>query len=297
MPRTFTCDFRIRHSEVDAYGHLHHSNYLRLAQEAAIHASADAGYDDAAYARLGATWFIRETGIDYLRPVKAGETLEVKTWVADFARVRVHREYEMRVAGALAAKAYTDWVYLSRATGQPLRIAPEVVEAFLPDGAAASARRDPFPQPPPAPPGAFRSRRRVRFHELDELRHVNNAVYLDYLEQCAWEAAEDRGWPMSRAMELDLGIVARQHRIEYLRPAVYGDELAITTWIADWRRASAVRHYAVHLATGEPIVRARTQMVCIRLSDERLVPMPKGLAEDFEAQTGNEGLIDAARGR
>lgn len=291
MPRTYTRTFRIRNYEVDAYGHVHHANYLRYAQEAAIHASDDAGYDEAEYARRGTVWLIRETGIDYLQPARYGDALDVKTWVVDFARVRSRREYEMRIAGtgALAARAYTDWVCLNRSTGRPARIPPEMVQAFLPEGGAPTLRRDPFPEPPAPPEGAHRSRRRVQFHELDAMRHVNNAVYLDYLEQAAVEAAAERGWPMDRAIEMDLGIVARQHRIEYLRQAVYGDELLITTWLSDWRPASAVRHYTIQLASGESLVRARTHLVCIRLSTGRPVPMPRELAKDFESQTAASG--------
>jgi len=53
-------------------------------QETAFDASAAAGYDLAEYNRIGKYWLIRETDIEYLKPVFYGDTIEVKTWVMDF---------------------------------------------------------------------------------------------------------------------------------------------------------------------------------------------------------------------
>src|SRR5262245_16408170 len=113
MPRTYTRSFRIRYYECDPYGHVNSAHYLPYATQAATQAGADAGYDLKEYDELGTLWLIREAGLDYLRPVSYGETLEVKTWVSDFRRVRSRREYEMTVAGTgeLAARGYTDWIY------------------------------------------------------------------------------------------------------------------------------------------------------------------------------------------
>ena len=44
MPLVHTRNFRVRHYECDAYGHLNNANYLRYMQEAAFDASAAAGY-------------------------------------------------------------------------------------------------------------------------------------------------------------------------------------------------------------------------------------------------------------
>jgi len=45
MPLIHERAFRVRHYECDAYGHVNHANYLRYMQEAALDASAAAGYD------------------------------------------------------------------------------------------------------------------------------------------------------------------------------------------------------------------------------------------------------------
>src|SRR5512142_1116600 len=101
MPLTHVRSFRVRYYECDAYGHVNNANYARYMQEAAFDASAAAGYDFARYEQMGRLWVVRETDIEYLRPLCYGDTVEVKTWVANFQRVRSRRRYELRRGGEL----------------------------------------------------------------------------------------------------------------------------------------------------------------------------------------------------
>jgi acyl-CoA thioester hydrolase len=287
MPRTYIRPFRVRYYECDPYGHVNNANYLRYATQAALEASADAGYDSRKYAGLGTLWLIREAGIEYLRPTSSGATLNVKTWVADFRRVRSRREYEMTLAdtGETMCRAYTDWVYLDAQTNQPARIPDELIAAFFPEGAPAeSPKRDPFPEPPPPPPGAYTSRRRVAWHNLDLAGHVNSAHYLSLLEDVAIESGVPVGWTVQRSAEAGLAILAREHRIEYLRPALMGDELLVTTYIGEFRRVSAIRHSLIRHASGELLARARTVWVWVDTASGRPRPVPEDILRDFAPQ-------------
>lgn len=73
---------------------------------------------------------------------------------------------------------------------------------------------------------------RVRHYEMDALEHVNNAVYQHYLEQAAIEHSEHAGFTLQRYDELGGVFVLRRVTIDYLRPAVADDVLAVTTWCA-----------------------------------------------------------------
>ncbi len=96
MPLVHKRTFRVRNYECDGYGHVNNANYVRYMQEAALDASAAVGYDEARYNELGHIWLIRETNIEYLRPLRFGDSVEVTTWVGDFRRVRSRRFYELR---------------------------------------------------------------------------------------------------------------------------------------------------------------------------------------------------------
>jgi acyl-CoA thioester hydrolase len=139
--------FRVRHYECDLYGHVNHANYLRYMQEAAFDASAAVGYSLETYQAMARYWLIRDTDVEYLSPLRFGDTVRVKTWVVDFRRVRSRRAYELyrENDGELVARAQTDWVFLETETNRPATVPPEMVTAFLPAGLPAS-----LPASPPA---------------------------------------------------------------------------------------------------------------------------------------------------
>ncbi len=286
MPLIFKRTFRVRAYECDAYGHVNNANYVRYMQEAALDASAAVGYDEARYDQLGHIWLIRETNVEYLRPLRFGESVEVTTWVGDFRRVRSRRFYELRHPGEdeLLAKGSTDWVYIERATGRPARVPDEMIAAFAPDGVAEeSAARDHFPPPPPPPPGEFTMRREVEWRDIDTAQHVNNATYFNYLEECGIQASRSFGWSMQRMQGEGFAIVARQHRIEYRQQAALGEEIAVSTYLSNLRRASTTRHYRIErVADGALIAQSVSLWVFVNLNTGGIMRLPTAFLDDFK---------------
>lgn len=71
-------------------------------------------------------------------------------------------------------------------------------------------------------------RRAVQPADIDELGHVNNGVYVRWVQDAAtehWGAAAD---PADQAA---LAWVVTRHEIDYLRAALPGDGIVIETWI------------------------------------------------------------------
>ena len=284
-PLTLTRTIRVRFCECDLYGHLNQSTYLRYMAETAFDASAAAGYNMARYAAMDRYWLVHDTEVDYLSPLRYGDAVEVTTWVMDFRHVRSRRAYELRRAGSdeMVARGHTDWVFMNTATGRPAAIPADMMAAFFPEGPPPPAPpRKPFPAGPPPPPGVFRQRRRVEWRDLDPAQHVNNAVYLSYLEDCGVHVAEAHGWPLERMMAERLAIVARRHRIEYLLPAVLGDELEVSTWASDVRRSTAVRHFQmVRVSDGALLARVHTLAAWVNVDTGRPTRIPSAFLEDF----------------
>jgi YbgC/YbaW family acyl-CoA thioester hydrolase len=106
------------------------------------------------------------------------------------------------------------------------------------------AHRAPRSGPDPEVP-AFETFFRVRFHEVDALGHVNNAAYLNYLEQAAIDHATFLGLNLQRLQELGGVFVARRHEIEFLKPTFAGDLLRVITWLGESRGARVDRRYLV----------------------------------------------------
>ncbi len=299
MSLIHTRTFRVRHYECDAYGHVNNANYLHYMQEAAFDASAAAGYDLARYDAMGRLWLIHETDVEYLQPLRYGDSVEVRTWVLDFRGVRSRRAYEFRdmESGSMVARAQTDWVFLDATTLRPAPIPRELREAFSPEGVPIKAQpRERFPTPPEPPRGTFRMRRCVEWRDIDPMKHVNNATYLSYMDECGMEVSEAHGWPIQRMGEAGFAIVARRCRIEYREPAIYGDELELATFVSELRHASATRCYIITRAwSGSVLAQARVLYVWVDVRTGKPIHIPAEFISDFAANLAPGALPPQSR--
>lgn len=133
----------------------------------------------------------------------------------------------------------------------------------------------------------FTTSLRVRHYEMDALGHVNNANYQHYLEQAAIEHSEHLGFTPDRYRELGGTFVLRRVEIDYLRPAVAGDTLAITTWLEEMRGPRAVRRYKIRKHDAEDLlVTAEALWVWIDPIAMRPRPIPKEILLAFEQIVG-----------
>ena len=137
---------------------------------------------------------------------------------------------------------------------------------------------------------------RVRQYETDGLGHVNNAVYLNYLEQAAIEHAEAMGFGKARLAELGGFFVVRRHEIDYLGGAVAGDDLAITTWPETLSGPRAVRCYEIrNAARAKRLVAARTLWVWIDRMTGRPRPMPRAIPDAYAVTEGGRRKAEGGR--
>jgi acyl-CoA thioester hydrolase len=129
----------------------------------------------------------------------------------------------------------------------------------------------------------FTTQLRVRHYEMDPLGHVNNAVYQNYLEQAAIEHSEHLGFTLERCRELGGVFVMRHIEIDYLRPAVAGDTLEVTTWLQKMKGASATRRYEIRrLGEDQLLVTAKVLWVWVDIATMRPRGIPKELVVVFE---------------
>jgi acyl-CoA thioester hydrolase len=130
-------------------------------------------------------------------------------------------------------------------------------------------------------------RLRVRHHDMDALGHVNNAVYLHYVEEAAIEHSRARGYDEARWRELGGTWIVRRHEIEYRAPAVAGDELVVTTRVLALDRARGTRRTTIE-RDGVLLVQATTEWVWIGL-DGRPRRIPPEVIADFQAGAAPAG--------
>jgi acyl-CoA thioester hydrolase len=123
--------------------------------------------------------------------------------------------------------------------------------------------------------------------EIDRWGHVNNRVYLNWMEQAAVEHSSVNGWPPERYEQIGQGWVARSHTIEYHKPAFVGDEVVVRTWIGGFRRVTSIRRYSVErYADGAVLATAETNWAFVNLATFAPARIPPEVAICFPVPAG-----------
>lgn len=132
-------------------------------------------------------------------------------------------------------------------------------------------------------PEPFLARMHTSTEQIDEFDHVNNAVYVQWMEDCAWQHSQSLGLDMTRYQELDRGMAVLRHEIDYLASARLGDELYMGTWIVepDNRLKMDRLFQLVRITDGTTLLRARTTFVCMQLSTGKARRMPDEFLQGY----------------
>jgi acyl-CoA thioester hydrolase len=114
---------------------------------------------------------------------------------------------------------------------------------------------------------------------IDELGHVNNAVWVQWVQQVAvahWESAA----PIAHRDSF-IWVVVR-HEIDYLRPAFEGDRLTARTWVGEAPKGARFdRHVEFTGNDGRLCVRARTVWAMIDKASGRPARVPSEVVAPF----------------
>jgi acyl-CoA thioester hydrolase len=85
--------------------------------------------------------------------------------------------------------------------------------------------------------------------DIDEQRHVNNTVYLRWVQDVA--TAHWRALASAEAQRL-IGWVVLRHEIDYKAPACLGDEILLRTWVGKATRLTFERFTEIRRKRGRP---------------------------------------------
>jgi acyl-CoA thioester hydrolase len=125
---------------------------------------------------------------------------------------------------------------------------------------------------------AFVHRLAVRFADCDPLGHVNNAVYLTYLEETRfahWRAKWGYG---TEDPEPDIpGVILARVEIDYRAQAHHGDVLDIRMTVASIGRSSFTYEYEIVDERGTLVASAKSVMVMFDYKTQKPVPIPDAI--------------------
>lgn len=115
--------------------------------------------------------------------------------------------------------------------------------------------------------------------DIDELGHVNNAVWVRWIQDMAtehWRAVAD-------AAHVDRYVwVVVRHEIDYLRAVLPGETVTGRTWVGEAPRGARFdRHFEFTGEDGRPRVRARTTWAILDKATGRPLRVPEAVARPF----------------
>lgn len=136
-------------------------------------------------------------------------------------------------------------------------------------------------------PPIFRHRFTVGPDAIDENGHVNNVVYVQWMQDVAVQHSNAAGCTRL-TREIGAMWVARSHQIEYLSPAFAGDEIEAQTWVANFRKIRSVRRYRF-VRTGDQrlLAKGETDWIFVDAQTGRPRSIPPEVSGAFELPAGD----------
>lgn len=130
MSTPFLTSITASDDDIDELGHVNNAIWVRWIQDVATR-HWEVVADPAQVATYA--WVVTRHEIDYRGNVRAGDVVQVKTWVGDAPKgARFDRLMEFTGAdGKVKVAAKTTWALIDRATGRLLRVTPEIAAPFL----------------------------------------------------------------------------------------------------------------------------------------------------------------------
>ncbi len=130
--KTFIWPVRIYYEDTDLGGVVYHANYLRYMERARTEyfraVGVKASYLDQAEP---SAWALRKVEIEYLKPARIDDIVEVHTTARGLTGVRLSADQSIYCRGTLLTRGAVEACIISL-TGRPKRIPQEIRDKLLP---------------------------------------------------------------------------------------------------------------------------------------------------------------------
>jgi acyl-CoA thioester hydrolase len=121
----------------------------------------------------------------------------------------------------------------------------------------------------------------VRYRDIDEMGHVNNAVYATYMEQARVQYIED---VVDEPM-MNVGGVVADLQIDFERPIGWGQDVTVAVRAGELGTSSIPLEYEIR-ADGDVAATGETMMVTFDREAETSRPIPDAWRERIQEHEG-----------
>ena len=118
----------------------------------------------------------------------------------------------------------------------------------------------------------------VKEHEIDNLNHVNNVVYLQWINDVSikhWSVLSNN------VINSKYIWVAIRHEIDYLKPAFLNENITIKTWIATLKGVKSIRKVEIY-RNEILLAKSQTTWCLLDAKTQKITRITKEIEDIFE---------------
>ena len=107
----------------------------------------------------------------------------------------------------------------------------------------------------------------VQPEHIDGLGHVNNVVYMQWMQEVTTAHIEAIGLGLKQYHALKHAMVAVEHKVQYRKAAFLDDKIILRTWLSDLNSLYSIRQYAFYRFEDQSLLfTGLTKWACIEIA-------------------------------
>ncbi len=173
---------KIDYAQVNSHLKQKLGSFFKLIQEAAVIHSEQVGFDTKTLLDRGEVWVLNAMAAEIYRYPELREEVSVVTWHKKSKGFKAFRDFNIYSGDEKLAAAASLWLYFDLKKKRLIRVPTETGRIYTTEEESALDGIIESWKPEDSFTPEFETGISVRDSDFDPLNHVNNAVYLDYLE-------------------------------------------------------------------------------------------------------------------
>ena len=139
----------------------------------------------------------------------------------------------------------------------------------------------------------FDLRLQVQAEHIDQLGHVNNVVYMHWMQDVATAHIDALGLGLKEYIELKHAMVAVEHHVQYRKAAFKEDEIILRTWFDDINALHSSRQYVFYRPKDNSILFvAQTKWACVEIETGRAKRMSPSFTQAYQPLAKDVNALD-----
>ncbi|SPL70833.1 acyl-CoA thioesterase [Acinetobacter stercoris] len=142
----------------------------------------------------------------------------------------------------------------------------------------------------------FELKLKVQPEHIDALGHVNNVIYVQWMQDVASAQVEYLGLGLEQYLELKHAMVAVEHHVQYRKAALLGDDVILRTWLSDINALYSFREYVFYRPQDQSILFvANTKWACVEIATGRPKRMSPTFTQAYQPLSKNIDPLDFSK--